>query len=977
MNKNISILITFLLISSFLIPSVLAQSVYFPYYGKNKVIYKNIQWEHYKTEHFDIYYYVKNPEILKEIANMAESAYQQISQVLRHHLSQRVPLIYYLTSTDFEQTNLGRVSPGVLGFAEPILHRLVIRGDMTLDEMQNLIEHELTHIFEFDLLWGSPGNSLYTLSQPPLWIMEGFSEYNSKTWNTLDSLVVRDAVLNDRIPVLTEDGSLKSNYPMLRIDYNFGHAIYEFIEEKYGKAYIRNLWYSMKKFPRLGIVKKQPIINEIFDKDFKQFYHEFKKYLRNRYKDFFLRGNPEDYSLPIGPNYPVNPYFFNYSHTLSPSGEILATITINVKSGESDILLLSVKDGSVIKNITKGYTLKYEYIKSEIFPSKGRDLSWSDDGDTLAIFGRVGEKHSLILLDSITGKTMRKIDIPFDQPSSPCFFPGGKELLFAAFHDGKHDIFKINLSTEKTKKLTNDDLFEKAPTISPDGKLIAYTIHIGEYDKLFLSPANDLREKTQMTFGDNNSITPCFSPDSKKIYFSGDQRDAYNLYSLELDTGKLVRYTDVRTGNFLPTPLPSDSNKILFSSFNKSAFQVYISELEGTEEKTIQFEKKESDEEYERFEPILTFDINEKKISPYKGMQNFFLTSKPPVEALVTTDGSIFGGTSISFSDLFQDYTFTLSAYQVRTFRSYSFSFINRKRRLQYMASAFHYTIFYYPEYYYFDPTLYYRLSYDQAIATRKITGVSLQALYPLNKFLRLEAGLGFYNYEEDFAYLTSSNFGQFWNGNLLAASLAFVGETTRFKSYGPFTGNTFSLSARQSIPITSNFIDNTTLEADLRQYLYLGGDFLFATRLKGFSSFGENPFVFYYGGNNQVRSAYYYSIIANEGWYANIEFRFPVINNASTLIGQIGPVRGTIFFDMSRAKIKGYGSHIYIFDYEQGLLVFDALGSYGFGFQFLFLGLPVHIEFVKRIGISDISSPFDLDVTDNFETKLWIGFDF
>ena len=53
-----------------------AQFIYFPYYGKNKVLYEKFDWNHYQTSHFDIYYYVEDIQILKNVAEMAESAYQ-------------------------------------------------------------------------------------------------------------------------------------------------------------------------------------------------------------------------------------------------------------------------------------------------------------------------------------------------------------------------------------------------------------------------------------------------------------------------------------------------------------------------------------------------------------------------------------------------------------------------------------------------------------------------------------------------------------------------------------------------------------------------------------------------------------------------------------------------------------------------------------------------------------------------------------
>ena len=692
--------------------------------------------------------------------------------------------------------------------------------------------------------------------------------------------------------------------------------------------------------------------------------------------------NPENYSITLGPEFPVNPYYFAFSHALSPSGDILAVLTYNSKDYDMDIILISTKDGSVIKNLTKGYTLKYEHIKYNVYldPSDGREIAWSSDGDKLAFFARTGQRHSLFIMNVISGKILKKIKIDLDQPAAPYFFPSGEELLFTAFDKGIRDIFKVNLSTEKVLNLTQDELYEKAPVISPDGKKAAYTIRVDIYDKLFLSPIDNFKKKTQLTSGRGNTIAPFFSPDSKILYFSGDSRKAFNIYSLNLESGELKRYTDVRTGNFFPTPLPNDPKKIVFSSFHKGMFQIFKSELEGKVEKTIVFTEIEDTIELALFQPIITLDINEKEIKPYKGLGKLYLTSRPPIEAIYSTDGSLYGGSAVSFSDLLGDYTFFLMAYQVRSFRSYYFAYLNQKRRLQYMLDAFQITSYYYPPFYYYDPSFYNYLTYRDAIATRKITGASFSAYYPLSKYYRTQASLSFYRYEEEFLdpffqnYLSFNNrsFNRFLNGNWLAATFSLVGETTRFKFYGPSSGRTFMVSVSQSIPIADSFFKNTNAQVDLRQYINIGGDYLLAFRFEGFLSRGRDPFIYYFGGNNQVRSAYYANIIGTEGWYFNAEFRFPFINSASTLIGQIGPVRGVFFFDIARSKLKGYQAQIYTYE---GYM--DAIGSFGYGFEFFLLGIPFHLEFVKRIHVPDFSKPFSYKVYGDFKTKFWIGFDF
>ena len=146
-------------------------------------------------------------------------------------------------------------------------------------------------------------------------------------------------------------------------------------------------------------------------------------------------------------------------------------------------------------------------------------------------------------------------------------------------------------------------------------------------------------------------------------------------------------------------------------------------------------------------------------------------------------------------------------------------------------------------------------------------------------------------------------------------------------------------------------------------------------------ASMGKTPYIFYWGGNNQVRSSYYYNIVGNQGWYANLEFRIPLVNAANTIIGQIGPIRGVFFIDMTRAKLKGYPAKIYDIDYDTyafpTLRAADAIGSYGFGFQFFFLGLPIHFDWAKRLEIEDISKPFSIKPYGNFVLKFWLGFDF
>src|SRR5437870_12721279 len=168
-----------------------AQTSLVPYFGKNSIHYDKFKWMIYTTDHFEIYYYPEIEQHLERVAGYAESAYQQISADLKHDLSFKVPLMLFKTHSEFEQQNVAgpdAASEGVAAFAEPTRDRMLLPIDEPPDQLYGLITHELTHIFEFDII----PQSLIRRSVP-LWVNEGLSDYERAQWNPIDLMSVRVA----------------------------------------------------------------------------------------------------------------------------------------------------------------------------------------------------------------------------------------------------------------------------------------------------------------------------------------------------------------------------------------------------------------------------------------------------------------------------------------------------------------------------------------------------------------------------------------------------------------------------------------------------------------------------------------------------------------------------------------------------------------------------------------------------------------
>ncbi len=217
------------------------QTPFVPYFGKNQVRYDRFDWHIYKTDHFEIFYYPALEQHLERVAAYAESAYQHVSAELKHDLAEKVPLIVFKTESEFQENHIGPDMPeGVLAFAEPERNRMVLPIDQPSDQLYQLITHELTHIFEFDII----PRGLGLVSSLPLWMDEGLSDYMAGAWNPLDLMMVRDVAISDNVPRMSE---LESQPMSGRTPYALGHATWEFIEARWGKEGLRQFLFSLRK----------------------------------------------------------------------------------------------------------------------------------------------------------------------------------------------------------------------------------------------------------------------------------------------------------------------------------------------------------------------------------------------------------------------------------------------------------------------------------------------------------------------------------------------------------------------------------------------------------------------------------------------------------------------------------------------------------------------------------------------------------
>jgi WD40 repeat protein len=541
-------------------------------FGQNKIAYRRFDWHIYHSPHFNVYYYSAEESSLQKVVSFAESDYDDVSRFLNFQIKEPIPLIYFATHSAFEQNNiiLDFIPEGTGAFASPTRFRMVMPIDDPDGEMIAIMRHELTHIFQYHMLFqGSLARAL--ASGPPLWFIEGMASYVGRDEKVRDTMFLRDAVVNDIIP------------PISRVDiqgffaYRFGHAVFAFIEDRWGHDGFLDFLYETRN--TIGS-RVDRAIKRAFKLEPEEFDIEFRRWLRKKYLPQLIEtGEPSDFGRVFRVKEEQSTY--ETSPVASPSGDLVASFS--AYHGKVDVVLFDARKRTFIRNLTKPFSSKYQYlVAQELSQGRrlGRDLAFSPDGNTIAVFAKREKGRSLLLLDAINGGIRRIIDMEeIEQQQAPSFSPDGKKVAFSGTKDGKFDIFLLDLDSDTITRLTDDEIFDGAPAFSPDGKSIVMVsvVGAGAHGKVFRMDLDKPGQRVPVTTGESNENDPIYSPDGKRIYYTSDRGGRENIYSLDLQTGEERQYTNVVSGAFMPAPLKARDGEehLVFTGYWKMSFDIY------------------------------------------------------------------------------------------------------------------------------------------------------------------------------------------------------------------------------------------------------------------------------------------------------------------------------------------------------------------------------------------------------------------
>ena len=176
------------------------------------------------------------------------------------------------------------------------------------------------------------------------------------------------------------------------------------------------------------------------------------------------------------------------------------------------------------------------------------------------------------------------------------YSPDGKRIAYSLAQGDSTNIWVANADGSGARAVTEASYFiNSSPSWSPDGKRLAIVSNRAGSPQIYVLSLDNPKDARRITFQGNYNQTPSWSPRGDLIAFTArDERNAFDLFAVNVDSGKVIRLTQDQGNNSEPSFSPN-GRLIVFSSTRNGLPQLFVMTADGRNQRPLPMERGDYD----------------------------------------------------------------------------------------------------------------------------------------------------------------------------------------------------------------------------------------------------------------------------------------------------------------------------------------------------------------------------------------------
>ena len=259
--------------------------------------------------------------------------------------------------------------------------------------------------------------------------------------------------------------------------------------------------------------------------------------------------------------------------------------------------------GEPYKSVTKELTLNEEIYAGLFICSHAEDVIEKAVFSNVQII--IPAAKNFIPYRDYLGSHLEVMDVAtgnrkilYSAPNSlqaPNWTPDNKYLIFNSLSPTENLLFKYDLKDASISKLNTGfaNQNNNDHVLSFDGKMLVINNHVGakRTSTIFMLPVTGSDTPAKITSEENgHSYLHSWSPDGKKLIFTGLRNKEWNIISIDIDTKQETSLTEDATLDDGPEYSP-DGKYIYFNSVRTGTMKLWRMKPDGSEEEQVTFDE--------------------------------------------------------------------------------------------------------------------------------------------------------------------------------------------------------------------------------------------------------------------------------------------------------------------------------------------------------------------------------------------------